>query len=286
MGVVFIFFVCWKKEEGMSRKREREEEDTVPNLSRNKPEEEEDEDNLMFEDPFEDEIEEEIIVDDNDAMEEDGDDAEEQPKQVWRPNVDKLNDGEFLDYDSSAYDMFHVLNTDWPCLSLDILQDTLGFKRSKFPHTVYFVAGTQAGVRSQNKIFVFKASDLHKTRHDDNSDDDDDDDEDFDDDPILESRFIKHDGCVNRIRAMPQQSNIIATMADTGAVHIWDIAAHLKSLDQPGRIANIKPVKTFSGHASEGYAVNWSTVSPGRLVSIHFRKTFVDWRDFNFSTLD
>lgn len=28
----------------------------------------------------------------------------------------------------------------------------------------------------------------------------DDDDDDFEDDPVLESRYIKHDGCVNRIR--------------------------------------------------------------------------------------
>jgi ribosome assembly protein RRB1 len=64
---------------------------------------------------------------------------------------------------------------------------------------VYFVAGTQASDPKQNKIFVFKASELHKTRNDNEEENSEDEDE-PEDDPILESRFIKHDGCVNRIR--------------------------------------------------------------------------------------
>merc|ERR1711879_185133 len=99
-------------------------------------------------------------------MECDDDDQPETVK-VWRPNVDQLAPDEVLEYDSEAYDLFHVLKSDWPCLSLDIINDKLGHQRTKYPHTIYFVAGTQAADRNQNKIFVLKASELHKTRHDD-----------------------------------------------------------------------------------------------------------------------
>ena len=99
---------------------------------------------LEFEDPFGDEFEEEIIEQDDEDNEEDdeeeeGDDAanedEEEtanvPKQVWRPGVDKLPEGEELEYDPSAYVMYHSLRTEWPCLSFDIIRDTLGDNRQR-----------------------------------------------------------------------------------------------------------------------------------------------------------
>ena len=106
---------------------------------------------LVFEDPFEDEFEDEEV--DEDEINEDIDDNEEldneklptieedvegaaplneksnippPPKKVWRPDVDKIDDGEALDYDPSAYVMYHSLQTEWPCLSFDIIKDTLG----------------------------------------------------------------------------------------------------------------------------------------------------------------
>lgn len=138
---------------------------------------------------------------------------------------------------------------------------------------MYFVAGTQAGDRKQNKLFVFKASDLHKTLHDDDSDDSGNE-EDFDDDPLIESRFIKHDGCVNRVRVMPQKPNIVATWSDTKVVNIWDISEELKSLDTPQRVPNTKPIKTFQSHVDEGYALDWSPVTEGRFVAPPFFFSF------------
>lgn len=40
-----------------------------------------------------------------------------------------MEEGEVLDYDSSAYDMFHQMTMEWPCLSFDIIPDTLGDNR-------------------------------------------------------------------------------------------------------------------------------------------------------------
>jgi ribosome assembly protein RRB1 len=109
------------------------------------------ENELVFEDPFGDEFEEEEIDQDcivEEEYDEDGDgdgdrdgldtiqEDEElrtpsaavpnQPKQVWRPGVDAIDEGEALEYDPSAYVMYHSLRTEWPCLTFDILKDTLG----------------------------------------------------------------------------------------------------------------------------------------------------------------
>lgn len=109
---------------------------------------------LVFEDPFGDEFEEEDIAED-DEQDEDGDGDgngdgndeimdtggddngpdSEGHKQVWRPGIDRLEEGETLEYDPSAYVMYHSLRTEWPCLSFDFLKDNLGEgrQRVRFP---------------------------------------------------------------------------------------------------------------------------------------------------------
>ena len=53
-----------------------------------------------------------------------------------------------------------------PCLSFDILRDSLGDGRTEFPLTAYLVAGTQAEVAKKNMIILMKMSQLHKTAPD------------------------------------------------------------------------------------------------------------------------
>lgn len=36
--------------------------------------------------------------------------------QVWRPGIDPIGEDEELEYDVTAYDCFHRLQLDWPCL--------------------------------------------------------------------------------------------------------------------------------------------------------------------------
>lgn len=43
----------------------------------------------------------------------------------------KHGPAETMDYDSSAYHMFHHMNAEWPCLSFDVIRDALGAKRNK-----------------------------------------------------------------------------------------------------------------------------------------------------------
>jgi ribosome assembly protein RRB1 len=37
---------------------------------------------------------------------------------------------EELEFSNTAYAMFHRLNTEWPCLTLDVVRDDLGFNRT------------------------------------------------------------------------------------------------------------------------------------------------------------
>lgn len=156
-----------------------------------------DDDMGEFEDQFEDEFDEEdadaVIAsrDSEDSEDDDDDDAEtmevdgvkvdgkiQRPEddqadaaapaeQVYIPGVNKLEEGQTLEADQSAYEMLHRLNVTWPCLSFDHLKDHLGNDRQSYPHTSYMVAGTQADIASRNEILVMKASSLHKTQNDD-----------------------------------------------------------------------------------------------------------------------
>ena len=135
-------------------------------IDNNNNNDDEEDENLIFEDPFGDEFEEEELYDDdnengdddiNEDDNEDGishddmmaiqnqnEDIKQGPKEVWRPGLDQLNEGEELDFDPSAYIMYHSFRTEWPCLSFDILKDNLGDNRQRFPMTMYMVTGSQA----------------------------------------------------------------------------------------------------------------------------------------------
>jgi len=258
--------------------------------------------NLRFQDAEEDEfIEEEVVIDkdeeeDDDNQgeveqqqqqqlghddDEDDDDKTNEPKvkEVWMPGGD-IKEGEELEFDASAYTMYHALKPEWPCLSFDIIRDSLGGSRSRFPHTVYCCAGTQAAEKGANKLQLMKMSDLAKTyRKEDNDEEDaeamdsDTDDDEGDDnvhaDPVLEHRDIKHYGCVNRLRSCPQKPALIATHSETAHVHVYDLSPHLASFDNRSGSANLpqRPIFSHSGHREEGYALDWSRVEAGMMLS-------------------
>ncbi|KLO20713.1 WD40 repeat-like protein [Schizopora paradoxa] len=203
---------------------------------------------------------------------------EEQPAQAeaFIPGRHKLEKDEILEPDDSVYEMRHSLNVTWPCLSFDVLRDNLGDGRQRYPATAYIVAGTQADTANNNELSVYKMSSLHRTQKDGDESDEDDDDEndnDLDEDPVLEYRTVKHIGGVNRVRAQPlppstplpplSQPYHVATWAETGKVHIWDVRPLIESLDAPGYVADknrtSKPVHTINSHGrAEGFALDWA----------------------------
>ena len=196
------------------------------------------------------------------------------------PGRNKLSPGETLNPDFSAYEMLHTLEAPWPCLSCDIIPDSLGSDRKTYPATVYAVAGTQAarGRDKENQLLVMKMSSLSRMEKEDEDEDDESDDEASD--PILETRSIPLTSCTNRIRAhqLPQSTSatppttLTAAMTESGQVLIHDVTTHLTAFDTPGTTispAQNKPVYTIRNHKSnEGYALDWSSLIPeGKLVS-------------------
>ncbi|KAJ8657350.1 hypothetical protein O0I10_006903 [Lichtheimia ornata] len=234
-----------------------------------------------FEDAWEDDYESGEENQDGDGMEVDEEmdqeDDDEQQEEQEEPELrtylpgQPLEEGETLEADQSVYVMLHNLDVRAPFLSFDVLQDNLGDERKNFPATAYVAAGTSIPGARDNEVLVMKMSQLHKTQQDDSEDEDDDPDA-LDEDPVLEYRSIPHNGCVNRLRVMPQQDqrHIAATWAETGKVHVFDLSPYMKSLDVPGTALpkSNKPFATINNHGRyEGYALDWSSLDAGRLLS-------------------
>lgn len=212
-------------------------------------------------------------------------------RDVWLRSKHGLDENDTLTYDASAYDMLHSLRVDWPCLSIAVLRDSLGVGRKRFPHTAYVAAGTQADASANNAIVLLKLAALRKTKHDDESDEDDDggidasklnddddndaandaddDDDSVDGDAEVTWKAIAHDGSVNRLKAMPQRNNILATWSEKAVVAIWDAQAHITALDNPAARApfNLAPLTSLTAHTAEGFALDWSATVAGRLLS-------------------
>lgn len=90
----------------------------------------------------------------------------EPESQVFLPGSIPLAEDEVLEPDQTVYELLHRMNVAWPCLSFDILRDTLGNDRQGYPATAFVTTGTQADISSKNELFVMKMSQLHKTQKD------------------------------------------------------------------------------------------------------------------------
>ena len=208
---------------------------------------------------------------------------------VWNPSEGMAKD-EQLVCEPSAYDMLHRLTAEWPSLSFDIVRDSFGTARGRYPHTMLLAAGTQADNSAQNKVCLMRVAQLCRTKHDKGEDDNDDSDSDSDSDdsdsdndldPVLDVREIRHRGCVNRLRVHRNVPRLLATWSDTGKVHVFDIAPWLAVMDRvPGEEGDDqafaaaavelqqKPLFTFK-HKCEGFAMDWNVcdTSSARLVT-------------------
>jgi len=215
--------------------------------------------------------------------------------QSWHPLMGHRGDGDDeleLEMDPSAYKMHQTLTPEWPSLSFDLLRDNLGENRQRFPHSLQAVFGTQADTPGENQITVLKLSDLSKMFQDrddeedilgdayDKEDDGDesgsDEEEDIDLDPILEHYSLPHYGGVNRVRAMPQNQNIVATWSDVGKVNLYDVQElreRFEASEGRGRSSGSSkpsrngPFFSYSGHLTEGFAVDWSRVKKGAMAT-------------------
>lgn len=251
-------------------------------------------DNLRFEDPFEDEFEPEEFADGEEEEMQDESGEVQQSVKAWNPLTSTLDPNTKLEVDESAYKMHHSLTPEWPALSFDIIRDNLGESRTRFPHSMIVAVGTQADRADRNKLTIMKLSDLCRTGakektekeledemlgeeydKDDNSDDSESEDDEVEDlDPVLEHFSLKHMGGVNRIRAMPQKPEIVATWSELGNVNIYNIGGILDSFERSTG-AEVKtsrkivrdPFFVYQGHKCEGYAMDWSKVKEGQFAT-------------------
>lgn len=197
-------------------------------------------------------------------------------QQTFIPGRHKLEKGQTLSPDESAYDMLHTLSSTWPCLSFDIVKDSLGDNRKTYPATMYAVAGTQAasGKSNKNELMVMKMSGLSRMDRDGDEDDSDQgDDDDENAEPILETKSIPLSSNTNRIHAHQDtppdnsrpRTTHTATMTEDANVLIHNITPHLSAFDTPGAIIKpqqSQPVATLRMHRTEGYGLAWSPLSP------------------------
>jgi ribosome assembly protein RRB1 len=279
--------------------RRTAEEETLDNLRFEDPfveeyvvDEDDDED---WEDDAADDDEELVASKRSGAVREDDDVDDDGPVvQSWNPLTGQaLQAGEALEMDASAYKMHHALTPEWPALSFDFVRDDLGSARTRFLHTLTVAVGTQADAPQHNALMVLQISDLSKMaveteddilgeeyNPDDDEDDEDDDDDDDEMEPVMEHYSIPHYGGINRVRVMPQSPDIVATWSDAGALHLFDVSSIRQRFDssrggsgsgtvgKPWQDIPTKPFFSYSTkHHTEGYALDWSTVNQGHLVS-------------------
>ncbi|CDK28688.1 unnamed protein product [Kuraishia capsulata CBS 1993] len=262
-----------------------------------------------FEDPYGDDIESdgEIVEIDTDgegdgqdldqiAEDEERQQEEEEQNTLYLPHKSRpLGPDEMLEPDPTVYEMLHRMNLPWPCMTLDVLPDTLGAERRSWPHSVYLATATQAKRSKDNELIIMKLSSLAKTLVKDDQDDDDDEeeDDDVDYDPILESETIALKDTTNRLRVSPFAAEtgeyLTATMSENGDVNIFDISPQFKAFDSPGYMIpkpNKRAIHTIRNHGNvEGYGLDWSPlVQTGALLSgdmsgrvYHTQRTTSKW---------
>ena len=75
-----------------------------------------------------------------------------------------------------------------------------------------------------------------------------------------------------------EHTTLAASWSELGRVHIWDLNEQLRALEDPQLLEKyrknceksdnaVKPIFTFKGHLSEGYAIDWSPIRQGFLAT-------------------
>lgn len=85
---------------------------------------------------------------------------------------------------------------------------------------------------------------------------------------------IPHEGEVNRARYMPQNHFLVATRGPSPEVYVFDLSKH-PSFPTEGSV--FSPQIVCLGHSQEGYAMSWSPLKEGHLLSGSDDKTVCLW---------
>ena len=108
----------------------------------------------------------------------------------------------------------------------------LKHKKDQFPMDVYMVAGSQAERRGDNKLYVMKWADMHRTTHEDEECSDSEEEEERHREPIIRYESIPNRGGINRVRSM-HGTPIVAAWTEEAEVAIFNVASAIEELDKP-----------------------------------------------------
>ena len=69
-----------------------------------------------------------------------------------------------------------------------------------------------------------------------------------------------------------------ATWSETSQVHIWNMAGMLEAVEDSRALRafnqesdSVKPIFTFKGHSSEGFAIDWAKTMPGNYWEVLYK---------------
>ncbi|AWO96497.1 putative glutamate-rich WD repeat-containing protein 1 [Scophthalmus maximus] len=177
-----------------------------------------------------------------------------------------------------------------PCLSFSVLRDGGGEAREQLPLSMLLCAGTQADTALSNRLLVMRMHNLHGTEKEkegeESSDEEsDEDEEDEDKKPQMELAMMPHYGGINRVRVTRRgEQSLAAVWSEKGQVEIFDLGPQVEAVHSSAAMtAFMKQQKeatalfSFSGHMTEGFAIDWSPTVPGRLVSGDCKKNIHVW---------
>ncbi|EED95712.1 WD repeat protein [Thalassiosira pseudonana CCMP1335] len=216
--------------------------------------------------------------------------------QTWNPFTSPADASNGpLEMDETAYKMHHALTPEWPSLTLDIVPDrTLGENRTRFPHVVTMAVGSQADKKSNNKLTILRMSDLSRIpgskrektekelddemlgeewKHEDEDDSESSSDEEEEEeelDAVLEHYSFPHtSGGINRVRVCPHNSDVVGVWSESGVISLYDVDSNNTNAAANMSVRKMRkdPFFVYSGHSTEGYALDWSRVTPGRLAT-------------------